>query len=161
MAVTQGTFQGNLTNIDLQFSSNGNAYCRGRLAVSKGPEEESMWFDFVAFGDLAQNIDETFKAVVAAGKKSFRAVVTGRVEINTYESGTDAEGNPIKRSSTQIVAEDVGVSLKYSQVGGLSQGYSTDSQGSSNVVTTQSATPDVAEPVARPLEEIAENEAPF
>jgi len=160
MAVTQGTFQGNLTNIDLQYSSNGNAYCRGRLAVSKGPDEESMWFDFVAFGDLAQNIDETFKAVVAGGKKSFRAVVTGRVELNTYESGTDAEGNPIKRNSTQIVAEDVGVSLKYAQVGGLSQGYSTDSQGSSNAAS-QPATSNIEEPVARPMEEIAENEAPF
>ena len=158
MPVTQGTFQGNLTNIDLQFSSNGNAYCRGRLAVSKGPDEESMWFDFVAFGDLAQNIDETFKAVVAGGKKSFRAVVTGRVELNTYESGKDAEGNPIKRSSTQIVAEDVGVSLKYSQVGGLSQGYSDDGV---SPVASNAATSNIEEPVARPMEEIAENEAPF
>ena len=159
MAVTQGTFMGNLTNVELKYSNNGNAYCRARLAVSKGPDEDSMWFDLVAFGDLAQNIDETFKS--AGGGKSFRAVVTGKVEINSYESGTDSNGQAIKRYSTQIVAEDVGVSLKYSQVGGLSQGYSTDSQGSSNVVTTQSATPDVAEPVARPLEEIAENEAPF
>ena len=163
MADTQGTFQGNLTNIDLQFSSNGNAYCRGRLAVSKGPDEDSMWFDFVAFGDLAQNIDETFKSVVAGGKKSFRAVVTGRVEINQYESGKDADGNPIKRSSTQIVAEDVGVSLKYSQVGGMSQGYASDSEGGSVVSQGSNlpATGRAEEPVARPMEQIAENEAPF
>ena len=63
------------------------------------------------------------------------------------------EGNPIKRSSTQIVAEDVGVSLKYAQVGGLSQGYSTDSTGSSPVAS-QTATSNIEEPVARPMEEI-------
>ena len=158
MAVTQGTFQGNLTNIDLQFSSNGNAYCRGRLAVSKGPDEESMWFDLVAFGDLAQNIDETFKS--AGGGKSFRAVVTGKVEINSYESGTDSSGQAIKRYSTQIVAEDVGVSLKYAQVGAVDRGYSSDSNDAV-AVSTSVANNQVEQPVARPLEELTEDDAPF
>lgn len=154
MAVTQGTFMGNLTNVELKYSNNGNAYCRARLAVSKGPDEDSMWFDLVAFGDLAQNIDETFKS--AGGGKSFRAVVTGKVEINSYESGTDSSGQAIKRYSTQIVAEDVGVSLKYSQVGNVDKGYSS---GEPNTpMATQSAMP---EPVARPLEELTEDDAPF
>lgn len=155
MAVTQGTFQGNLTNIELKYSNNGNAYCRGRLAVSKGPDEDSMWFNFVAFGDLAQNVDETFKN---AGGKSFRAVVTGKVEIDTYESGTDSAGNPIKRQSTQIVAEDVGVSLKYTQAGQLSRGYTADD----GVQVTQSQnTAPAQEPVARPQEDLTPEDAPF
>lgn len=155
MPVTQGTFQGNLTNIELKYSGNGNAYCRGRLAVSKGPDEDSMWFDFVAFGDLAQNVDETFKN---AGGKSFRAIVTGKVEINTYEAGTDSEGNPIKRQSTQIIAEDVGASLKYAQAGQLERGYSSDSN-----VTTTTASPQasVQEPVARDLSQLEPEDAPF
>ena len=63
MAVSEATLMGNLIGIELQYSQAGNAYCRGRLAVSKGPDsEESQWYDFVAFGDLAQNIDESFKA---------------------------------------------------------------------------------------------------
>ena len=61
MAVSEATLMGNLIGIELQYSQAGNAYCRGRLAVSKGPDsEESQWYDFVAFGDLAQNIDESF-----------------------------------------------------------------------------------------------------
>jgi|TARA_B100001094_G_scaffold278340_1_gene287755 single-stranded DNA-binding protein len=153
MAVTQGTFQGNLTNIELKFSGNGNAYTRGRLAISKGPDEESMWFDFVAFGDLAQNIDETFKT--AGGGKSLRAVVTGKVEINTYESGTDQKGQPIKRQSTQIVAEDVGVSLKYAQVGSINRGYQQGSdQGNQGMEQ-------VDQPVARPMSQVDSGDAPF
>ena len=158
MAVTQGTFMGNLTNVELKYSNNGNAYCRARLAVSKGPDEESMWFDLVAFGDLAQNIDETFKS--AGGGKSFRAVVTGKVEINSYESGTDSSGQAIKRYSTQIVAEDVGVSLKYAQVGAVDKGYSSDSNDAV-AVSTSVANNQVEQPVARPLEELTEDDAPF
>jgi single-stranded DNA-binding protein len=156
MAVTQGTFQGNLTNIELKYSSNGNAYCRGRLAVSKGPDEDSMWFNFVSFGDLAKNVSETFNN---AGGKSFRAVVTGRVEIDTYESGTDSEGNPIKRQSTQIVAEDVGLSLKYAQAANVSRGYS---ESNDSVETTTYEQPVNSEPpVARPMEQIGPEDAPF
>jgi single-stranded DNA-binding protein len=155
MAVSQGTLQGNLTNIELKYSQNGNAFCRGRLAVSKGPDEDTMWFDFVAFGDLAQNVDETFKN---AGGKSFRAVVTGKIELNTYESGTDSQGNPIKRQSTQIVAEDVGVSLKYTQAGQLSRGYTADD--GVQVQQVQNTAP-VEEPVLRPQEDLTPEDAPF
>jgi len=157
MAVTQGTFMGNLTNIELKDSNSGNAYCRAMLAVSKGPDEESMWFYLVAFGDLAQNIDETFKS--AGGGKSFRAVVTGKVEINSYESGTDSSGQAIKRYSTQIVAEDVGVSLKYAQVGAVDRGDSSDSNDA--VAVSTPVNNQVEEPVARPLEDLTENDAPF
>ena len=155
MAVTQGTFQGNLTNIELKYSANGNAYCRGRLAVSKGPDEDSMWFDFIAFGDLAQNVDETFKT--AGNGKSFRAVVTGKVEISTYESGSDSNGNPIKRQSTQIVAEDVGVSLKYAQINSVNRGYTEEN----SAPQTSAAGQTMEEPVARPMETLTESDAPF
>ena len=155
MAVTQGTFQGNLTNVELKYSANGNAYCRGRLAVSKGPDEDSMWFDFIAFGDLAQNVDETFKT--AGNGKSFRAVVTGKVEISTYESGSDSNGNPIKRQSTQIVAEDVGVSLKYAQINAVNRGYTEEN----SAPQTSAAGQPMEEPVARPMETLTESDAPF
>lgn len=155
MAVTQGTFQGNLTNVELKYSANGNAYCRGRLAVSKGPDEDSMWFDFIAFGDLAQNVDETFKT--AGNGKSFRAVVTGKVEISTYESGSDSNGNPIKRQSTQIVAEDVGVSLKYAQINSVNRGYTEEN----SAPQTSAAGQPMEEPVARPMETLTESDAPF
>tara|TARA_R100001509_G_scaffold162028_1_gene132598 strand:- start:1887 stop:2360 length:474 start_codon:yes stop_codon:yes gene_type:complete len=157
MAVTQGTFQGNLTNVELKYSANGNAYCRGRLAVSKGPDEDSMWFDFIAFGDLAQNVDETFKT--AGNGKSFRAVVTGKVEISTYESGSDSSGNPIKRQSTQIVAEDVGVSLKYAQINSVNRGYTEGDD--TPQVQVSAAGEKMPEPVARPMETLTENDAPF
>ena len=39
MAVSQATLQGNLIGIELKYSGSGNAYARGRFAVSKGPDE--------------------------------------------------------------------------------------------------------------------------
>ena len=154
MAVSQATLQGNLIGVELKYSGSGNAYARGRFAVSKGPDEESMWFDFVCFGTLAENLSQTF---TNTGAKSLRAVVTGKVEINSYESGEDKDGNAIKRYSTQIIAEDVGISLKYANVGAVEKGYSESNDG----VAVQTSTESAPEPTARPEEEIGENEAPF
>ena len=157
MAVSQATLQGNLIGVELKYSGSGNAYARGRFAVSKGPDEESMWFDFVCFGTLAENLSQTF---TNTGAKSLRAVVTGKIEINNYESGEDKDGNAIKRYSTQIIAEDVGISLKYANVGAVAKGYS-ESVDAEEGVTVTTATEQAPEPTARPVEEIGENEAPF
>ena len=156
MAVSQATLQGNLIGVELKYSGSGNAYARGRFAVSKGPDEDSMWFDFVCFGTLAENLSQTF---TNTGAKSLRAVVTGKVEINSYESGEDKDGNAIKRYSTQIIAEDVGISLKYANIGAVEKGYSESSD--SDGVIVQTTTESAPEPTARPEEEIGENEAPF
>lgn len=157
MAVSEATLMGNLIGIELQYSQAGNAYCRGRLAVSKGPDsEESQWYDFVAFGDLAQNIDESFKAAQANGSKSLRVVAKGKLDINYYEKGQDSEGQPIRRTSVQLIAEDVGVSMKYAQITNVARGYNSADTGS-----TVSQAPAMPEPVARNTEDIEPGEAPF
>tara|TARA_Y100000004_G_C8871202_1_gene393390 strand:- start:188 stop:670 length:483 start_codon:yes stop_codon:yes gene_type:complete len=160
MSVSDAVLTGNLINVELNYSNNGNAYARGKIAISSGPDsDETQWYDFICFGDLAQNVDETFKSVVASGGKSMRVIAKGKLEISYYESGEDNTGKSIKRQSTKIVAEEVGVSMKYAQLGNVSKGYATEN--TSSVQSEVKPASSLPEPEARPLEELTPDDAPF
>lgn len=119
MPVSQVQLIGNLTNVEMSVNNSGNAYTKASLAVyqgkdANGDDKESLWFSVKAWGDLAENIAETFQNVTNSGAKSFRAVVTGRM---VPEKWTDKDGNT--RETSTVYVEDIGVSLKYSKVGSV------------------------------------------
>ena len=119
MPVSVVTLQGNLTNVEMTLSNSGAAFTKASLAVSggkdmKGEDKETLWFNVKAWGDLAENIAETFQNAQNQGAKSFRAIVTGKIVPEQWE---DANGN--KRTNTTVYVEDLGVSLSYSKVGSI------------------------------------------
>lgn len=103
------TFTGNITRApELKFLNSGKATARIGVAVNRrwqnnGGEwqEQTSFFDVVAYGKLAENAADTLD-------KGVRVTVTGRLEQRSWET---PEGD--KRSVVEVVADDVAVSLQY------------------------------------------------
>lgn len=110
---------GNLTNVEMSVGNTGSAYVKASLAVNNGKDaqgndKETLWFNVKAWGDLAENIAETYNNVTNAGGKSFRAVVVGKMVPEKWE---DKDGNP--RETSTVYVEDLGVSLRWAKVGSV------------------------------------------
>ena len=119
MPVSQVQLIGNLTNVEMSVNNSGNAFTRASLAVyqgkdANGDDKDSLWFTVKAWGDLAENIAETYQNVMNSGSKSFRAVVTGRM---VPEQWNDKDGN--QRETSTVYVEDLGVSLRWAKVGSV------------------------------------------
>jgi single-strand DNA-binding protein len=104
------TMSGNLTrDPEIRYSREGQPSASFGLAVnrrwqSKGSdewEESTSFFDVVCWRDLAEN-------VALSLVKGSRVVVAGRLEQRTWET---EEGD--RRSRVELVAEDVGASLRF------------------------------------------------
>ncbi len=107
------TIVGNVTrDPELRFTPNGQAQARLGVAVNRrwqnrstGEWEEKVsFFDVVCWQDMAENAASSLK-------KGARVIVTGRLEQRTYE--TKEGDNPVKRSVVEIIADEVGPSLRW------------------------------------------------
>ena len=101
---------GNLTRApELRFTPNGAAVANFGLAVnrrwrnqqSNEGEEQTSFFDVVCWRDLAENVAESLD-------RGTRVVVVGRLEQRSWEN-QDGE----KRSKVEVVADEVGPSLRW------------------------------------------------
>lgn len=99
---------GNLTrDPELRFTTGGRAVATFGLAVNRRYQVNNEWqeqvsfFNVVAWGTLAEN-------AAASLSKGARIIVSGRLEQRTWE--TD-QGE--KRSVVEIIADDLGPSLKW------------------------------------------------
>lgn len=108
MADNTITLVGNITrDPELRFTPGGQAVATFGLAVNRryqqGGEwkEQTSYFDVKCWGQLGEN-------VAASLSKGARAVVTGRLEQRTYETQAGE-----KRSAVEIVADEVGPSLRW------------------------------------------------
>jgi single-strand DNA-binding protein len=106
------TVIGNLTDDpELRFSESGRAIARFSVAVNrrkKGPDGE--WVDqdpsfhnVTAFGQLAENVAESFR-------RGQRVIVYGTIAQRHWQEDGD------RRSTWQVVADDVGASAAYATV---------------------------------------------
>lgn len=97
---------------ELRFTNSGLATATFSVAVNRRRlnqqtqewEENTSFFDVVCWRELAENASGSLE-------KGSRVVVTGRLEQRSWESN---EGE--KRSKVQIVADEVGVSLRWATV---------------------------------------------
>lgn len=104
------TLAGNMTkDPDLRYTTSGRPVASFGLAVNRRWQQNGEWqesvsfFNVVAWSDLGEN-------VAASLTKGSRVIVTGRLEQRSYETH---EGE--KRNVTEVVADDVGPSLKWAQ----------------------------------------------
>jgi len=103
------TLTGNVTrDPELRFTNGGAALVNFGLAVNRRWQdrdgewqEEAHFFDVTAWQDLAENVAQTIT-------KGARVIVDGRLRFHTWE--TDDGEN---RSKVEIVADDVGPSLRW------------------------------------------------
>ncbi len=107
---TTTTIEGNLTREpEIRYSTSGMATTTLGVAVNRrwknqatdAWEEETSFFDVVCFKELAENVALTCT-------KGMRVVVTGRLSMRQW---ADDEGT--KRTKVEIVATDLGPSLRF------------------------------------------------
>jgi single-strand DNA-binding protein len=118
MADTTVTVVGNLTQPpELRFTNGSNkAVCNLRIACNRlvnrpGEErvEDTSFFNVTTWDSLATNVSEL--------KTGDRIVVSGRLQQRSWEQENPEEGGePIKRSTVEIVAEEVGASMRWASV---------------------------------------------
>jgi single-strand DNA-binding protein len=99
---------GNLTgNPELRYTQSGTAMVSGSIAsnrryqVNGEWQEQTSYFNFTAWRELAENIASTMS-------KGMRVVATGRMEQKDW---TDKDGN--KRTSYDLVLDEIGPSLRW------------------------------------------------
>jgi single-strand DNA-binding protein len=104
------TLVGNLTkDPELRYTTGGRGVASFGLAVNRRYQVNGEWqeqvsfFNVVAWGDLGEN-------AAASLNKGNRIVVTGRLEQRSYET---REGE--KRNVTEVIADDLGPSLRWAQ----------------------------------------------
>jgi single-strand DNA-binding protein len=105
------TLVGNLTrDPELRYTTGGRGVASFGLAVNRRYQVNGEWqeqvsfFNLVAWGDLGEN-------TAASLTKGNRVVVTGRLEQRSYET-KDGE----KRNVTEVIADELGPSLRWAQV---------------------------------------------
>ncbi len=107
---TTTTIEGNLTREpEIRYSTTGLATTTLGIAVNRrwknqatdAWEEETSYFDVVCFKELAENVALTCT-------KGMRVVVTGRLSMRQW-----ADDDGAKRTKVEIVAQDLGPSLRY------------------------------------------------
>ena len=105
------TVEGNLSrDPELRFTAAGRAVASFGIAVNRRYQVNGEWteqvsfFNVVAWGELGEN---------AAGSlyKGSRVIVTGRLESREFE-GKDG----VKKTAVEIVADDLGASLRWATV---------------------------------------------
>lgn len=110
MADSTVTVVGNLTrDPELRFTATGRATATLGIAVSRRYQVNNEWqeqtsfFNVVCWGTLGEN-------AAASLTKGTRVMVTGRLEQRSYQT---QDGD--KRSVVEIVADEVGPSLRWAQ----------------------------------------------
>ncbi len=148
------TAVGNLTNVEIKEAKNGSSYLKARLSVSMGQEKDSSWFSVICFQEQATNLFESWmKSVANQGRKSVRAIVTGKLEVSQY-------GDNNEKTSVTIVADEIGLSTKYAVCTGMAQANNSVSTDNVQVQNAPAAQQNVPAPVAN-TQQVAPNDAPF
>lgn len=102
------TITGNLTREpEIRFNDQGMQITKFAVATTrklKNGDEQTSFYDVVSFGRTAENIANSLN-------KGSRVLVSGRLEVRTYEKQDGTRGTAV-----EVVAEEVGASLRFAQV---------------------------------------------
>jgi single-strand DNA-binding protein len=110
MADTNITVVGNLTREpELRFTNGGKGVASFGIAVSRRYQVNNEWQEKTSFFNVSawDNLGENVAATLTKG---MRVIVTGRLEVREYEA---REGG--KRTSVDIIADEIGPSLRWAR----------------------------------------------
>lgn len=101
---------------ELKETANGTAVVRFPIAVDRkvGEETRTSYHSVVVYGDQARNVAESLKAIKASTGKNPRVIVSGRLE--TYQQEIEGKDGKMNIDRTQIVADEVAISMRWSKV---------------------------------------------
>ena len=108
MADNNITLVGNVTREpELRYTQGGQAVTKFGLAVNRRWQQNGEWKESVSFFDVVcwAQLGENAATSVSKGT---RVIVTGRLDQRSYETA-----NGEKRSAVEVVADEVGPSLRW------------------------------------------------
>ena len=149
---------GQMMKPEVRQTKTGKTVAKARMVIKTyGDDTDDMWVSVNMWENLAENTNYSFPN----DAKTIRVMVTGRLQ---EEKWTGQDGN--ERKELVITADQVAVCLDYQTVMGLQyQAKDTPSSAYNNktemVKDVMGAVEKAPTPVARPMSEIAEGEAPF
>lgn len=105
------TVCGNLTrDPEMRFTTGGKGQALFGIAVARRYQQDGQWKEQTSFFNV-QAWERLAENVAASCVKGTRVIVTGRMETRSYET-KDGE----KKTIHEIVADEIGVSLKWDRV---------------------------------------------
>jgi|APCry1669189440_1035222.scaffolds.fasta_scaffold00063_3 single-strand DNA-binding protein len=122
------TLIGNITKQpEVHFANSGVAMCTFSIAVNKSKknkdtgewEKEAHFFDVVCFGNIAQNVADTFTT-------GNRIVVVGELQQRKYQGQDGTE-----KTKIEVVAEEIAASVNWATAS-ITRNERTDDGGNSN-----------------------------
>jgi len=94
---------------EIRYTANNMAVLKFSVADTRGKDEkkQTSWHNIVCFGEHAE-------AVANSVGKGKRVIVTGRLQVDSYEKKDGSKGTKV-----EIVADEVGVSVRYASADGV------------------------------------------
>lgn len=152
MAINYIQLTGNMLQPEMRTTQTGKTIAKASMVVKTyGEDTDDMWVDVTAWEKLAENLNASFPT----NAKSMRVMVEGTLKKETWEDRQTGQS----KSKYLVNANNISVCLDYQTVSGAS--YSGDGNNSGTSFANNQSQPAPAQPVARPMSEIAEGEAPF
>lgn len=139
------TLVGNITrDPELRFTPTGQALASFGLAVNRrwqnrqsgDWEEATSFFDVVCWREMAENVSESLA-------RGARVVVTGRLEQRSWDN---QEGE--KRSKVEVVADEIGPSLRWATATVTKNERRTPGDGAAGGASAGAAAPSAGRPAA-------------
>ena len=134
---------------ELKTTQSGYTVANFAMVVKTGGEnQDDMWVDVEAWGNLAENIVSSFPT----DRKTVRVTVEGKLKKDTWEDKSTGQN----RSKIYVTANNVAIVLDYQKAMGVE--YAGDNTAATTQTAAVAAQP---APQARPMEDIGPNDAPF
>lgn len=148
------TLVGQMMKPEIRNTQTGKMVAKGRMVVKTAGEGDDMWVSVTAWENLANNLNYSFPQ----DAKTIRVMVNGRLQEDKW---TGKDGN--EKKAMNVVADNIAVCLDYQVASGIQYAGDGNEKSTSTYANKTEMAEDIlnATPVARPLEEIPEGEAPF
>lgn len=151
MAVNYVQLTGNMLAPELKTTQSGYTVANFAMVVKTGGEnQDDMWIDVEAWGNLAENIVASFPT----DRKTVRVTVEGKLKKDTWEDKNTGQN----RSKLYVTANNVAIALDYQKAMGVE--YAGDNTAATGQ-TKAAVAAQMPEPQARPASEIGPGDAPF
>lgn len=107
---------------ELRFTNTGRAVCNARIAVNERYQVNGEWKDRVTFLNLVAWEAQAENMSISLTKGD-RVMVSGRIQIRSHTP----EGSDKTNYYTEIVVQEIGVSLRWASVDSITKSTNADS----------------------------------
>ena len=141
---------GNILAPEVRQTKTGKTVAKAQMVVKTyGEDTDDMWVEVEAWENLANNLVSSFPT----DRKTMRVIVEGTLKKDVWDDANTGQ----KRSRYFVSANNIAIALDYQTTSNVEYAGDNASGNTSQVAQNQK----IAEPVARPMEDLTPQDAPF